>query len=153
LGSLELAIAGLKPTFDGAAYMARLQGGAGQVPLFLKKNIFKSPLVRGNNALYIGRVGSTTAIRTAGTLSKAAPALGVLGAATNLYDIVQDGQLTAGDGFQAVNTGLMIAFPVYGVIYGVVDLGFGVFSDQSLTDRIKSGIDSNVSGSYAIPKF
>ena len=149
-GSAELAIAALKPTFDAAGYFGRLQGGRGDVPLYLKKNLFKSYLSRGNNALYIGRVSSTTAIRTANTLSKAAPALGALGVATNVYDIFQDGQLTAGDGFQAINTGLMIAFPVYGVAYGLVDLGFSMFTDQSLTDRIKSGIDSNVSGSISV---
>jgi RHS repeat-associated protein len=147
LGSLELALAGLKPTFDRAAHFARSQGGRGQVPLYLIKNVFKSPLLENNKALYLGRVSSSTALGTANTLSKLAPALTGLGILTNGYDIIKDGQLTAGDGFQAINTGLMVAFPVYGVIYGAVDLGFAVFSDQSLTDRIKTGIDSNVSGS------
>ena len=152
-GSTELAIAALKPTFDRAAHFARSQGGRGQVPLYLIKNVFKSPLLENNKALYIGRVNSSTALGTANTLGKLAPALTGLGIITNGYDIVKDGQLTAGDGFQALNTGLMIAFPVYGVAYGVLDLGFSVFTDQSLTDRIKTGIDSNVSGSVAIPGF
>lgn len=133
---------------QGEDHQARSQGKAGNVPLYLIKNVFKSPLLNNNKALLIGRVSSSTALGTANTLGKLAPALTGLGILTNSYDILKDGQLTAGDGFQAVNTGLMIAFPVYGVFYGVVDLGFGVFSDQSLTDRIKSGIDSNVSGSY-----
>jgi RHS repeat-associated protein len=153
LGSAEILLAGLKPTFDRAAHFARSQGKVGQVPLYLIKNVFKSPLLENNKALYIGKVGSSTALGTANTLSKLAPALTGLGVLTTGYDIIKDGQLTAGDGFQAINTGLMIAFPVYGVIYGAVDLGFGLFSDQSLTDRIKSGIDSNVSGSIEVPKF
>jgi len=150
LGSLELAIAGLKPTYDAAAYFGRLQGGTGEVPLYLKKNIRKSPLVRGNNALYVGRTSSQAAIRTANVLGKLAPALTVAGVVTNGYDILKDGQLTAGDAFQAANTAVMIAFPVYGVLYGAADLGSSLLFGQSITDYVKSGIDSNVSGSIKL---
>ncbi|MBX2901904.1 MAG: hypothetical protein KF775_19825, partial [Cyclobacteriaceae bacterium] len=151
MASTELAIAGLKPTFDAAAYFGRLQGGAGTVPLHLKRNIFLPYNVRANNAFQIGRINSSTAIKIGDSFGKVATTFAVAGALTTLYDIGKDGQLTAGDGFQFVNSGLMIAFPVYGVLYGVVDLGFGIFADKSLTDWIKSGIDSNVSGSIAIP--
>jgi RHS repeat-associated protein len=153
LGSLELAIAGLKPTFDRAAHFARSQGRTGSVPLYLIKNVFKSPLLENNKALFIGRVGSSTALNTANALNKLAPALAGLGVLTAGYDIVKDGELTAGDAFQAINTGLMIAFPVYGVLYGVADLGSSLIFGQSITDAVKSGIDSNVSGSIAIPGF
>jgi len=56
MGSTDLALAALRPTFDGAAYTARLQGGAGDVPLYLKKNLFKSYLSRGNNASVSARL-------------------------------------------------------------------------------------------------
>jgi RHS repeat-associated protein len=153
LASTELGIAALKPTFDAAAYFGRLNGGVGTVPLHLKKNIFLPYDIRVNNALQIGRINSSTAIKVGNTFGKVATTFAIAGLLTTAYDIGKDGQLTAGDAFQAANTALMVAFPVYGVFYGVTDLGFAVFSGTSLTDRVKSGIDSKVSGSVALPGF
>lgn len=80
----------------------------------------------------------------------AAPALTVTAVFTNGYSIVSDGQLTWGDAFVGANTALQIAFPVYGVIYGVVDVGASYMTGTSLTDYTKNAIDSNVSGSINI---
>lgn len=154
LGSFELALFALKPTFDRAAQLAKSSGGIGKVPLNLARNLFKAlkdPLLINNKSLFLGRIGAASAISISNHLNKIAPTIAVLGVVTNAYDILKDGKITAGDVFQAGNTALMIAFPVYGVIYGVADLGFAVFSDQSLTDRIKSGIDSRIEGSINLP--
>jgi hypothetical protein len=142
--SAELAIAALNPSFQAAASLAK--HGVPEVPIFLKKNIFLNPLLKNNNALYLGRVSSSFATSTANALGKLAPALTGVAIVTNGIDIFRDGQLTAGDAFVAINTTLQIAFPVYGVLYGVADLGSSLIFGQSITGAIKSGIDSNVSG-------
>ena len=143
LSSAELAIAGLKPTFELAARQGK---HGGRVPYYLVNGVNKSKL------LYLGRGSGNFAVQGAKFLKTAAPALQGLAILTNGYDIVRDGEITAGDVFQAVNTGLQVAFPAYGVVYGVVDLGFSYHSGQSLTDRIKGGIDGSLNGG-SIYKF
>lgn len=76
--------------------------------------------------------------------------MGALSVVSTGADIISDGELSAGDGVQALITGAQIVFPVFGVIYGAIDLGFTVFTDQSLTPRIKEGIDSNINGSIKL---
>ena len=110
LASTELGIAGLKPTFDAAAYFGRLNGGRGTVPLHLKRNIWLPSHVRANNALQIGRINSSTAIKLGDKFSKVAKTTAVLGVLTTAYDIGKDGKITSGDVLQGINTILMIAF-------------------------------------------
>jgi RHS repeat-associated protein len=138
--STELALAALRPSYIAAASLAK--HGVPEVPLFLKKNVFASPLLRNNNALYLGRISSSAAKNGAAVMKYAGPGLTFLAVGTTAYDILKDGKISVGEGFQAVNTALQIIFPVYGVFYGLVDLGFSIFTDRSLTDRIKTGIDS-----------
>ncbi|MBL6447476.1 hypothetical protein JMN32_14250 [Fulvivirga sp. 29W222] len=147
LTSAQLAIAALKPSFEAAAYDAFKNGGKGSVPFHLKKNIFSSYKSVNNNAVRLGKVSSSFARNGAAIMKVAAPALTVTAVFTNGYSIVSDGQLTWGDAFVRINTALQIAFPVYGVIYGVVDVGTSYVTGTSLTDYTKNAIDSNVSGS------
>ncbi len=150
LSSAELAVAGLKPSFDAAAYDAFKNGGKGSVPFFLKKNIFKSYKAINNNAIRLGKISSTFAKNGAAVMKFATPALTATAIVTNGYSILSDGELTWGDAFVAVNTGLQVVFPAYGVIYGVVDVGTSLVTGTSLTDYTKNAIDSNVNGSLSI---
>jgi RHS repeat-associated protein len=148
MASTELAIAALRPSYVAAASMAK--HAVNDVPLWLKKNIFVSPLLKNNNAIPLGRISPSAARNGAKFLNTAAPVLTGVAIVTTGYDILKDGKLSVGDGFQGANTALQIIFPVYGVLYGLVDLGFSVFSDRSLTDRIKTGIDSNITGTISL---
>jgi hypothetical protein len=147
LTSVQLAIAALEPSFRAAASQAK---HGGSVPLFIKKNIFKSATAVNNNAVRLGKVSSSFARNGAAILKVAAPALTVTAVLTNGYSIFSDGQLTWGDAFVGVNTTLQIAFPIYGVAYGLVDVGTSFVTGTSLTDKIKNGIDSNTSGSISV---
>lgn len=58
--------------------------------------------------------------------------LKVVGALSTAYDIRKDGVISAGDVFQRVNTALQMAFLVYGVLYGAIDLGSSLIFDKNL---------------------
>jgi RHS repeat-associated protein len=150
LTSSQLAVAGLEPSFRAAAYESFKGGGKGNVPFFLKKDIFKSYKAVNNNAVRLGTVSSGFARNGAAVLKVAAPALVVTAVATNLYDIGKDGTLTWGDAFVMGNTVLQITFPVYGVIYGAADVGAAYFFGQSITTYTKDAIDSNTTGAIKI---
>ncbi|MGB3468183.1 MAG: RHS repeat-associated core domain-containing protein, partial [Cyclobacteriaceae bacterium] len=121
LTSAQLAISALAQSFHASAYESFKGGGKGKVPFHLKKNVFKSYKSVNNNALRLGKVSSGFAKAGSSIMKVGAPALTGVAVITNGYSIVSDGKLTWGDAFVAVNTGLQIAFPVYGVAYGVVD--------------------------------
>ena len=143
LTALSIVISQLKPAFDAAASLAK-HNPSSKVPVFLRN--FNAP---DNKLLFMGRVKGTTAMRVSSTLKTVAPGLTALSVVNTGYDIINDGSLTFGDAFQAINTSLQLTFPVYGVLYGVVDIGVSMYTGgTSLTSLIKTGIDSNINASY-----
>ncbi|MFC1224440.1 hypothetical protein ACFE6N_11565 [Pedobacter sp. BG31] len=45
---------------------------------------------------------------------------------------------------KALILGVGVVFPVFGLVYGVFDLGTGLVTGKTLTDRIKDGVDSAI---------
>jgi hypothetical protein len=150
LTSAQLGLAGLKPSFDAAAYDAFKNGGKGSVPFHLKKSITASYKSVNNNAIRLGKVSASFAKNGAAVMRVAAPALTGAAFVTNGISIVSDGELTWGDAFVGINTGLQVAFPVYGVLYGAVDVGASLVTGTSLTDYTRNAIDSNTNGSIKL---
>jgi hypothetical protein len=139
-----IGISALSPTFeDGAARVVR---SGGNPSLSLKKNIFVSPHTPNNRAIVLGKMNGKAVKVINSVLKPAAPVLTVVSAGITAYNILKDGKVTTGEAFTAVNTTLQIVFPVYGFIYAAVDLGFGFFTNKSLSDRIQDGIDNTVGG-------
>ncbi|SHN30267.1 RHS repeat-associated core domain-containing protein [Mucilaginibacter sp. OK098] len=70
----------------------------------------------------------------------------VLGAASVLATIVEDSNrpqgFTKGTFVKSTIGTLGVIFPEFGLVYGVVDLGFTIFSNRSLTDRIGDAVDN-----------
>jgi len=67
--------------------------------------------------------------------------MGVLGAGLTFYENATDADgFTAGDAFK-VGVGLLTTFTPWGWAYGLVDIGVGMATGTTLTDRIGAGID------------
>lgn len=71
----------------------------------------------------------------------AGKSIGVLGAIATGIESISDGKVTWGDGVK-VGIGLLTTFTPWGWVYGAVDLGVGLATGTSLTDRIANGIDN-----------
>lgn len=61
---------------------------------------------------------------------------------TGIESAFDSNGFTVGDGFK-VGIGLLATFggPV-GVAYGIIDLGLGMYTGTTLTDRIGAGVDN-----------
>jgi len=70
-------------------------------------------------------------------------AIGVLSiGATVLEDYNRPQGITWGTGAKSLILGAGVAFPVFGLAYGIVDLGTGLITGKTLTDRIGDGVDA-----------
>ncbi len=137
----------LEPTFRHAGSVT----GNSRQPLWLKKNVLKPYDAFGNNgSVKLGWMKSNTAKSIGRVLTFEKPLTGTLSAGLVLQDITRDGKISAGDVFQGLNTVAQFIFPVYGLGYGILDLGFSLFSEKSLTQRIKDGTDSLIQTTYSI---
>tara|TARA_Y100000114_G_scaffold4151_1_gene3470 strand:- start:948 stop:1514 length:567 start_codon:yes stop_codon:yes gene_type:complete len=135
----NITATGLAPTFQGGVASAARSYPGRRVPLFLKKKITLPYTAPNNNALRIGTINPRAAQHLGAIMKVAQPITLAGGIALTAYGIFKDGKLSVGDGFQAANTALQIAFPVYGVLYGLTDIGLSVFTGTSLTERVKKG--------------
>lgn len=91
-----------------------------------------------------------TKLRQVATASKYVNTAGkVLGGANLVFTGIEafsDRNVTGGDGAKMLIAGASVAFPVFGVIYGLTDLTVQFTTGTSLTDRIANGIDSSTGG-------
>ncbi len=79
-------------------------------------------------------------LRAAKFASYAGKALGLAGVAFTTYESLKDGNFSLGDATK-VGIGILTTFLPLGWIYAGVDVGFALFTDKSLTDRIGDAID------------
>jgi hypothetical protein len=68
--------------------------------------------------------------------------IGVIGAAATLVETAIDGNLSVGDGAKLLIAGTSVAVPVFGLVYGLVDMTVQFSTGTSLTDRIANGLDT-----------
>lgn len=90
----------------------------------------------------LARANQIHALTIAKTIGHFSMGLGLFGAGLNIYTGASDGYFTEGE---LVKVELQLAstfIPTVGWGYGLVDLGFQVFSEKSLTDRAGAYIDA-----------
>jgi RHS repeat-associated protein len=150
LTAASIGTATLTPTFAAGASEVLKSGMDKQktVALYLKKNIFIDATLKNNNSLRLPSMKGGAVLKVNNALKVSGPILNVVAAGMTAYNIGKDGKMTVGEGFTAVNTGLQMAFPVYGFAFSVVDLGFSLISDKSLSDRMQGYIDNNVKAEF-----
>lgn len=91
---------------------------------------------------YTAENSSDWANKAAKTVQRIGKGFGAAGAVFTAVEGALDGNgFTWGDGVK-VGMGVLTTFTPFGWVYGVVDIGFGVFTGTTLTDRIGNGIDA-----------
>jgi len=88
----------------------------------------------------VTRASKIQAYKYARYAKTAGRAVGFLGAGITAWEGAMDGDFTWGDATQ-VGVALATIFTPYGWAYGLIDLGVGLISGQSVTDRIGTAID------------
>ncbi len=81
-----------------------------------------------------------SSLRAAKIASYAGKAFGVATVAVTIIETLNKGEFTLGDGVKA-GIGLFTTFCPAGWIYGVADLGVGLITGESITDRVGDAID------------
>ncbi|NQZ76080.1 MAG: hypothetical protein HRT61_08215, partial [Ekhidna sp.] len=105
-----------------------------------------------NNEVGVKSATRVAQLKQASTyVGRAGTALGVVSLTYNVVESSLDGKLTAGELTKIGIAGASL-HPVFGGVYGVVDLGVQMYTGTSLTDRIANGVDS-MTGGYVIYEF
>jgi RHS repeat-associated protein len=89
-----------------------------------------------------GWANKATALNAAKVVSKIGKGFGIAGAVFTGVESALDGNgFSLGDGVK-VGIGLLTTFTPLGWAYGIADIGVGVFTGTTITDRIGNGIDN-----------
>lgn len=144
--SFDIAGAGATTTqsvssgFIRGARLARLSGGFGTVPIGIPSGLN----AKSFNVVTLGRIKAVTAIKVVNVAKIVDAVSKPIAAVGGVVNIVKDGKLTAGDAGVATLTAAQIAFPVFGAIVGIYDIGSLMFGYKSSSDLIHDAIDNNL---------
>ncbi|UXE67868.1 MAG: hypothetical protein KA713_04490 [Chryseotalea sp. WA131a] len=96
-----------------------------------------------NDARYISNFSKLRQVATASKyVRNFGTGLGVVGILSTGVESALDGNLSIGDGTKFALGVASVAFPVFGIVYGLTDLAFQFGTGTGLTDRIANGLDS-----------
>ena len=99
-------------------------------------------LLKSTVANITDRASKISTLKAVKNIAKAGKLTGVVGAiATGFEGASDENGFTIGDGAK-VAIGLITTFTPYGWVYGIVDLGVGLATGTTLTDRIGNAIDN-----------
>lgn len=144
INSVSLITSASSATISRGAYLARNYSSPAKITMRVPQTLnwqSSKRLTYRNTPFTLGKWSPSMAKSVNSWMKPIGKTATIAAPLTAAYSILKDGKLTIGDGYEAAVTGFGIAFPVFGLLYGALDLGFSLFSHKSLTDRVKETID------------